>query len=508
MLTRVTVGQVRFNLPGLYADARGVATGKELLLRFATLDRLVAFLRLWSAERSPDEIWSSLSILYARPAGAGREVFARLIHPGGETGDQVVATARLAGGFPHTGSGRHFVPTRESRAPLGFDVSSVPHDEGDFCLVSADGLTSFRQEGVLAFDRLLLRLQLRRQPGGVAAAFRNSEGNPVIVSARRGVAPLFMQLLFREGVTARAAIVEPKAGGPFSGSHATWLFHIPALPARLAGMCARTPGLGLFLPVLEDAFVAAGWQHPIHLAGARAALSGDRLLMFSAPPQGVLEVSPRPHFVALSDLIQIELGAGAREAQVPSTSAMQAPLGGHDDALVVPLQLEALAAGSARVRATLVPWSQAAWVRRLLFALPAVTLRSHRVAFVEAGVLVIAPDRLNGLPFGQPLEEPQPGLLVPVGMRLAPALSPELLAERLGIVDGATCVFPARDAPPFRVASSAFESLERKALSRVDVPWAAPPPTRPGPTLAADPSLPPEIENDSLGVLPLWGWRP
>jgi hypothetical protein len=160
------------------------------------------------------------------------------------------------------------------------------------------------------------------------------------------------------------------------------------------------------------------------------------------------------------------------------------------------------------VRATLVPWAQAAWVRRLLFALPSTTLRSHRVAFVEAGVLIVAPDRLDGLPFGQPLEEAQPGLLVPVGMRLWPALSPELLAERLGIHEGTLCVFTGGDRPPFRVAASGFESLERKALSRADVPWAAPPATRAAPVLAADPTAAPEIENDTLGLLPLWGWRP
>jgi hypothetical protein len=514
MLTRVTVGQVRFNLAGLYADPRGVAMGKELLLRFATLDRLVAFLRLWSAERSPDEVWSSLSVIYARPPGAGREVFARMTHPGGEVGDLVANTARLAGGAPHTGSGRHFVPMRETRAPLGYDVVSVPHDEGDFCLVSTEGVTSFRQEGVLAFERLLLRLQLRRHLGGIGAALRQNAGDPVVVSARRGLAPMFMQLLFREGVAARAAIVDSKAGGPFAAGATTWLFHIPDLPPRLAGLCARTPGLGLFVPVLEDVFVAAGWQHPIHLGGARAALRGDRLLLLQASPQPPMEIAPKPHFVALEDLIAIELGAGARDVPLPpikaaeAGNAAEAPGGRAGEALVVPLQLEPLAGGPVRVRATLVPWAQAAWVRRLLFALPSVALRSHRVAFVESGLLIVAPDRLDGLPFGQPLEEPHPGLFVPVGMRLRPALSPELLAERLGISDGTICVFPARDAPPFRIAAAAFEALERKALSRADVPWATAPATRAAPMLAADPSAVPEIENDPLGVLPLWGWRP
>ncbi|HEY0712050.1 MAG TPA: hypothetical protein VGF45_05215, partial [Polyangia bacterium] len=214
MLTRVTVGQVRFNLAGLSVDSRGVAAGKELLVRFVSLDRVVGFLRLLSAERTPDELWSSLTIVYARPLAGGREMIARLSHPGAEIADLVASCARLAGGVPHTGTGRIFVPMRDSRAPLGYDVASVPTDEGDFCLVGNEGATPFRQEGTLPFERLLLRLELRRGPGGPLASLearRTGGGDfPVIVSARRGVAPMLLQLLFREGVQARAAIVDPK----------------------------------------------------------------------------------------------------------------------------------------------------------------------------------------------------------------------------------------------------------------------------------------------------------
>jgi hypothetical protein len=505
MLTRVAVGQVRFNLAGLFADARGVAAGKELLLRFASLDRLVGFLRLFSAERTSDELWTGFRVFYARPPGGGREIFARLAHPGGETGDQVAATARLAGGLPYTGTGRHFVPARDARAPLGYDVVNVPHDEGDFCVVSPEGPTSFRQEGALSFERMLLRLQLHREPGGALGSFAERGGEGVIVTARRGLAPLFMQLLFREGVAARAAIVDAKGAGPFSGMHVSWLFQIADLPARLAGLCARTPGLGLYLPVLDDVFVAAGWRHPVHLANARAALPGERMLLFAAPPDAPLEIAPRPHFAAVTDLIAIDIDAATREGN--TRPAVPLDRGRQSDALVVPLTLAPWRVGPARVRAALVPWTQARWLRRLLFALPSVALRTHRVAFVESGVLVIAPDRLGSIPFGQPLEEAQPGLLVPVGMRLRPALSSELLAERLGINETTMCVFPNADDPPFRIATSSFEPLERKALARADLPWAAPA-HRLGVTLAAEPTTPPEIENESLGVLPLWGWRP
>ncbi len=506
MLTRVTVGQVRFNLGGLTADARGVATGKELLLRFATLDRLVGFVRLASAERAPEEVWSSFKILYARPAGGAREVLARLVHPGSDAGDRVAATARLAGGQPYTGTGRHFVPTRDTRAPLGFDVASVPADEGDFCLITPEGAVAFRQEGTLAFERLLLRLELRRRPGGAQAAWLD-HGGEVIVSVRRGLAPLFMQLLSREGIRATAATLEGKADGPFEAAawSSSWLFQVDQLPSRLGDLCASTPGFALYLPVLPDVFVAAGWEHPVHLTGVKEALSGQRLLLLSPPPGEPIAVAPPPRFVAIEDLLPISLAGLAGPIPLSATRP--------SEALSVPLRLVTVPAGPVRVRGVLTSWAQAHWLRRLLFSLPSVVLRDCRVAFVEAGVLILGGDRsdqmpFGQIPFGQPLVEAQDRLFVPVGMSLRPQLSPDLLASHLGIGDGNICVFPAPDVPPFRVAPTAFEALERRALGRVDVPWATPPSNSLGPSLAAESTAAPEIENESLGLLPLWGWRP
>jgi hypothetical protein len=215
----------------------------------------------------------------------------------------------------------------------------------------------------------------------------------------------------------------------------------------------------------------------------------------------MIEVRPRPSFRQIADLVRIK---------IPATDHAAATAGpaGQGHALEVPLRLEPAAELRPRPRAALVPWAQSRWLRRLLYALPPLALRNHRVAFLRAGVLVLAGDRLEGLPFGLPLEEVAKGVLVPVGQRLRPALSPELLAERLGLGDEALCVFPGGGAPPFRVSREALEPLERRALARLDLPWAprviaaaqagpaAPP---------ADP--PPEIENDPL-LLPLWGLKP
>jgi hypothetical protein len=216
----------------------------------------------------------------------------------------------------------------------------------------------------------------------------------------------------------------------------------------------------------------------------------------------VIEVSPRPSFSAIGDLVRIKIPA----AEYAPAGAGPGKRAGAQ--LEVPLRLEPSVDGPARPRAALVPWEQTRWLRRLLYALPPVAVRSYRVAFLRAGVLVLAPERLEGLPFGQPLEDTGRGVLVPIGQRLRPALSAELLAERLGLGSDAICVFPGAGAPPFRVALSAFEPLERRALARLEVAWAprssAVAETPPGPPPAEPP---PEITNDPLGVLPLWGLK-
>ena len=45
LLEPIAAGQTRFHMQGLAPDGRGIAVGRETLLIFPSLDRLVAFLR-------------------------------------------------------------------------------------------------------------------------------------------------------------------------------------------------------------------------------------------------------------------------------------------------------------------------------------------------------------------------------------------------------------------------------------------------------------------------------
>src|SRR6185369_4338075 len=128
MLQRVALGQVRFNLPGLVVDGRGVVGGRQLAVRFGAIDRLVSFFRILSAEQSLDDLQPGLRILQARASAGTREAIVVLPAGSAHLGD---TAARMAGGQSFTGNGKHFVQYRDARAPLGYDASAISQEAAD-----------------------------------------------------------------------------------------------------------------------------------------------------------------------------------------------------------------------------------------------------------------------------------------------------------------------------------------------------------------------------------------
>jgi len=525
MLQRVSLGQVRFNLPGLGVDARGVVGGKQLAVRFAAMDRLVGFFRALAAEQSLDDLQPGLRIVYARGTAGTREAVVLLpaSTSSSQLGDVVARAARLAGGQCFTGTGRHFVQFRDAGAPLGYDAAAVSSEEADFVLYGAEHDVAYRVESELPFAKLLLRLSLQRDVGG---AFPSG---PLLVVARRGLGPLVAEYLHRARATslgprgeargrdarraeagsageaanagspamrAAAALCEMPGGGALRGPRAFWLFRLEGAPARLRGVLTRTPGLELYVPVTDHVAVAAGFRHPIALESCRGSFPVDRLTLFSREG-GVLEIAPQPVFTAVEDVVRIRPPAPREVERAAARSE------GRPD-VAVPLRLEPAADASRSAVAAFVPWERVPWLRRLCYALPAPALRGYRVATLERGVLVLASGELEGLPFGVLLDAAAPGtdVLVPLGTRLSPAVSPELLAERLGAQGGTLVVFPAVGAPPFQVAPELIEPLDRRALSLLEPPELAAA-AREGEAAAAPRAI--EIENDPLGPMPLWG---
>jgi hypothetical protein len=157
MLERVGAGQTRFTIPGLTLDGRGVASGRQMVVRFTSLDRMIAFLRLWSAEQALEPGESGLRLVQARVAGGPRDALAISFLPSATLGDAMARAARTAGGQCFVGAGKHFVQYRDPRAPLGYDVTRLDAvSEGvSLVLYGLDLTRAYSIEAEIPLDKLL-----------------------------------------------------------------------------------------------------------------------------------------------------------------------------------------------------------------------------------------------------------------------------------------------------------------------------------------------------------------
>ncbi len=528
MLQRVALGQVRFNLPGLAVDGRGVVAGRQMAVRFGAIDRLVSFFRLLSAEQSLDDLQPGLRILQARASAGTREAIVVLPAGSSHLGETAARVARMAGGQTFTGNGKHFVQYRDARAPLGYDAAAISQEPGDVIFYGLEHTVAYSVESELPLQKLLLRLSLQRQHG---RAREIDTGAVLYLTARRGLGPTLAEYFYRAqaapppvapstGANGAASSVSPPQplrasavlcdGSPESAFHAGtafWLFRLESVPPRMMGLLSATPGLELFTPVGANVAVAHGYRHPIHLDACKATFPGDRFFLFSPHEAGATVLSPVPTFAAVEDLVRIRAPA-AREPEGRVARTMPRP------EFAVPLRLEPFPDYQRHAVATLVPWRQADWLRRLCYTLPATALRGYRLAVLDRGILVISGSVLDGIPFGTLLDLAAPDLLVPLGARLRPAVSPLILAERTGATGGAIVVFPQLGEAPFRVPADAIEPFERRTLADADlgtdagvagVRKRAVDSVETAGTQGATASEPVEIENDYLGPMPLWG---
>jgi len=535
MLQRVALGQVRFNLPGLVVDGRGVVGGRQLAVRFGAIDRLVSFFRILSAEQSLDDLQPGLRILQARASAGTREAIVVLPAGSAHLGDTAARVARMAGGQSFTGNGKHFVQYRDTRAPLGYDASAISQDAADLIFYGLEHTVAYGIESEIPLQKLLLRLSLQRQHG---RARELDAGGTLYLTARRGLGPLLAQYFYRAqaappparsssmagagpGFGGAAGAMGPPSGVPapplraaaalyegatesaFHAATGFWLFRLESVPARMMGLLSSTPGLELYAPVSPNVAVAFGYRHPIHLDACKGAFPGDRFFLFS-PSRGAGDgaganvLSPVPVFTAIEDLVRIRGPAARDPERAPARLAARRDFS-------IPLRLEPFPDYQRHAVATLIPFHQGDWLRRLCYALPATALRGYRVAVLDRGILVISGGVLDGVPFGTLLDGAAPDLLVPLGARLRPAVSPAILAERTGAGGGAIVVFPALGEAPFRVPADAVEPLERRTLADADLTSEAGiAAVRKRAALPLG-TLPVEIENAPLGPMPLWG---
>lgn len=493
-LEHVAQGQTRFFTPGVAPDPRGILLGRYCVMTFATLEGAVSWLRLYSSEAALDELLANLTITKCKTALGGREIVVQIPAVSSYLADRSARLCRLVGGAIYTGTAKHFVKYRDDRSPYGYDavdIGAMPAGN-DFMVHGDEFAQGYVKEGDLPFSRLLFRLSIRKLPG--KENLELDDRGELLLAVARGLSEGIIRYLWRNKVEAQAGLFTPGSQSAFE-DHARdrgyMLIRVRALPERILQLFLGTPGIDVFRPAGANAAVAVGYEHPIDLASCSSVFPPETFHVFW--PHDRVDVLPGPLQLSdIADLTRVDL-----ELDRPRDPAQLG--GGPPDAIGVELKLAASMGPPRRVVATLIPVAHGQRLKRILFALPPVSLRGHRVAATDRGILVIGSENLDVIPLGQLLYELSPGLLVPLGMDVVPRVSPEVLSRALGHTGGIVTVFTT-DGTPFQVAESAFQTLERRSLAKLEVDRAE--------TIdyGADAPAQAEVVNDTVGRFALWGY--
>ena len=463
-------------------------------MTFATLEGAVSWLRLYSSEAALDELLSHLAITKCKTALGGREIVIQIPAVSSYLADRAARLCRLVGGAIYTGTAKHFVKYRDDRSPFGYDavdIGAMPAGT-DFMVHGDEFAQGYVREGDLPFARLLFRLSIRKLPGG--ENLEDDDRGDLLLAVARGLSEGIIRYLWRNKVEAQAGLFTPGSQSAFEDTgreRGYMLIRVRALPIRILQLFMGTPGIDVFRPAGANAAVAVGYEHPIDLASCSSVFPPDTFHVFW--PNDRVDVLPGPLQLSdIADLTRVDLEM--ERAKDPAQHG-----GGPPEPIGVELKLAASMGPPRRVVATLIPLAHGPRLKRILFALPPVSLRGHRVAATDRGILIIGSENMDVIPLGQLMSELTPGLLVPLGMDVVPRVSPDVLSRALGHTGGIVTVFTT-EGLPFQVPESAFQTLERRSLAKLEVDRAEPL------DYAADAPAEAEVVNDSVGRFALWGF--
>jgi hypothetical protein len=496
MLEHVALGQARFMTPGVAPDPRGVLLGRYGVLSFPTLEGVVSWLRLYSAESSLDELLPGMAIYRVRTPLQSREMIVRVPATSSYALDRASRCARLIGGSTYTGTTKHFVQYRDDRSPYGYDaveIGALPQG-AELMLHGHDFTQSYSRDGELSFEKLLFRLSLRRVPG--ADRLRADERQELLLVVARGLGDGVIRYLWRNEVHAEVALATPRGASAFddgSSRRSYLVMRVRDIPERILELFIATPGIDVFRTVAPRVAVQVGFAHPVDLGSCASVFDNDKLYLFWGAGDRVDVVDGPVELASIEHLTKIDIGLEhpheRTEREVAAT-----------EAIGVNIRLASSLAPPRHVIATLIPLAQAAWVKRLVYLVPQTALRGHRIAVTDRGILLMASDDIDVVPLGQLLSELAPGLLVPLGMDLVPRVAPEVLARSLGHGAGVLTVF-SHEGAPFQVRESDLVPLERRAIAKIEVER--------GEAMDRSISLPgdPTVTNDAVGRFALWGFK-
>lgn len=488
MLERVAVHQTRLRVPGLGLDSRGVALGSRGLVLLASLDRLVAFLAVYTEQQTLGGLAESLKIDVVKSKLGTREVALSFEAGSSDRMDRVAEVARLTGGFAFTGTSRHFVQYRDASAPFGFDATEITATDSPLALYHSTFSQVYDVERSLELANLLERLMPHADPTAELGS------GPVWLLADGGVGPSVLSYFTRSSVRASVGIAEwPPETSFDDGPVRRWLFRVDDLPPRMRPLLRSTPGLVAFVPVTPGAAVEHGFHHPIALE-ACPVFEAEGLVMFRGRGEPTLKLDRLPVLADIRSLQKADLSAS--EVTAPGKSDGKAP------SLEVAVRLLPDPTTPTDVAAVLVPPDELPLLRRLVYALSADVVRATRIAMTSAGAFLTREAGVEAVPLGYLFWRLHPRIFVPSGSRVVPAVEPEVLFQALGAPSDRQ-LFLRADGSATAVPDAAFVPLQDALVEGGR--WA------PLDVLDLEPVFTTELPTvwlDELGLRPLAGVMP
>ena len=454
MLDRIALHQTRLRTPGLGLDSKGVALGGKGLILLPSIDRLVALLGVYTREHSLEDLMPSLEIQLVRSKLGTREIVLSFAAESSDRMDRMAETARLVGGFTFTGTSRHFVQYRDASAPFGYDAQQLLGSESVMVLYHDKFSQAYDVDRAIDLRALLLRLMPHVDPSSM------DEPGPRVLVAEQGLGPALIHYFVRSRVDGEVAVAEwPPSSAFDEGPVRRYVMRIPDLPARMRPLMNATPGITSFLPVSAGACVEIGFRHPVNLRACPIFDSGG-LVLIRGRGEDPLVLPKTPQMGDLRAFARVELRESGNEATSIGAS--------RPEPVRVPLRVMPSAAPWKNVTAAWLKPEEIPLLRRIAYVLPRQTVTHTTIAITARGAFVRCQTGIEAIPLGTFFVELHPGLFVPAGYEVTPAVSPDVLFQALGSPAGQV-LFITPEARAVAIAEEAFVSLETSLLE--SKPW-------------------------------------
>lgn len=451
MLERIALHQTRLRTPGLGLEGKGVALGAKGLVLLPSLDRLVAWLSVYTREHSLEDLMSSLVIELVQSKLGTKEITFSFAAESSDRMDRIAETARLVGGFTFTGTSRHFVQYRDAAAPFGYDATQLISTDAALVLYHDRFTQVYGVDKQVALRALLLRLMPQVDPTTLA------EGSPRFIVAEQGLGPALIHYFVRSRVEGEVAVAEwPPASAFDDGPIRRYILRIPELPKRMQPLMASTPGLTTFLPAGPGVAVEMGYRHPVALR-ACPVFDPNGLVLLRGRGDEPWALDRTPQMGDLRAFARVELRS-ERGVDALRADATRLP-----DPVRVPLRVVPSPAPWRNVTATWIRPEQLSLLRRIAYALPHQTIARTQIALTKKGAFLRCSQGIEAIPIGTFFVEIHPSLFIPAGYDVTPAVAPEVLYRALGVA-ASQVLFIDTAANAVAVEESAFQPLESALL--------------------------------------------